>query len=76
MPYPVDCNICDTHRTVQCRKCKGQAYLLGNPEIRLSSFGYEMVICAQCFGLGIGPCPVCGPPVMSDCRLRFKNDLG
>ena len=76
MSHPVDCHICDTHRTVQCRKCKGLGYLVGHPEISLSLFGDELVICDRCFGLGIGPCPGCGTPIMSDCRLRFINELG
>ena len=76
MPHPVGCHVCDTHRTVQCRKCKGQGYSLGHPEFSLSFLGDELVMCDLCFGLGIGPCPACGPPALSDCRLRFKNESG
>ena len=76
MQHPIDCHVCDTRRTVQCRKCKGQGYFLGHPEISLSFLGDELVICDGCFGLGIGPCPACGPPTLSDCLLRFKTELG
>ena len=74
MPHPVDCHICDTRRTLRFRKCKGQGYLLGHPELTFSFLGEELVMCDVCFGLGIGPCPACGTPIMSDCRLWFKDE--
>ena len=65
MPQPVDCHVCDTHRTVRCRKCKGQGYLLRNEGETIGS-GDDIVICAQCKGAGSEPCPTCSHTSLPD----------
>ena len=58
MPKPEQCTACDDRWTVKCSKCQAQGYLLWNEGVSISS-GDDIVICAQCKGTGVEPCPTC-----------------
>ncbi len=65
MAYPVNCHVCDDHRTISCSKCKGTGYLSRNWEV-ITSMADDTVICVWCFGTGFCPCTECGHPFPSD----------